>query len=57
MSDTPHITQEAAREMLAALRAAVRPLELYQAYGWSDRGRVIPKIRAAIARATGGEGV
>ena len=39
-------------ELLAALQAAVQPLHLYRAYGWSDRARVIPKAEAAIALAT-----
>jgi hypothetical protein len=30
---------------------ALRPLELYQAYGWADRDRVIPRLKRAIEAA------
>lgn len=40
-------------QMLAALEAAKAPLEMYCAYGWSDRNGVIGKVDAAIAAAKG----
>ena len=35
-------------DVLAALKAAVEPLELYHAYGWPDRDGVISKVKAVI---------
>ena len=45
--------QLAAPDLLAALKAAVEPLELYHAYGWPDRDGVIAKVKAAIRKAEG----
>lgn len=55
MSDTPtpHITQQAAREMLAALRTFVIKAGLSGIFSDAE----VDAARAAIARATGGEGV
>lgn len=47
--------REKVAQLLAALEAAKPPLELYQAYGWSDRAGVIAKVGTAIAAAKGGE--
>ena len=38
-------------ELLEALEASICPLELYKAYGWPDRDRVISKAKAAIEKA------
>ncbi len=43
--------REKVAQLLAALKSAQTPLELYQAYGWSDRGGVIRQVGAAIAAA------
>ena len=43
----------AAPDLLAALKAAIEPLELYHAYGWPDRDGVIAKVKAAIRKAEG----
>lgn len=43
----------AAPDMLAALKAALDPLELYHAYGWPDSDGVIRQLKAAIAKAEG----
>jgi hypothetical protein len=40
-------------EMLKALKEAVEPLQLYQAYGWPDRGGVIRQMKTAIKNAEG----
>lgn len=42
-----------APELLEALESAIAPLELYKAYGWSDRNNVIGKAKASIAKAKG----
>jgi hypothetical protein len=42
---------ELERELLDALKEALMPVEMYRAYGWSDRARVIPKIKTATTRA------
>lgn len=41
-------------QLQAALEAAKPPLELYRAYGWSDRAGVIATVDAAIAKVKGG---
>lgn len=45
----------AAPDLLAALKQAIEPLELYHAYGWPDRDGVIAKVKAAIRKAEGAE--
>ena len=40
-------------ELLDALENAIPALELYKAYGWTDRKNVIFKAKAAIAKARG----
>jgi len=40
-------------ELLEALKSAKMPIEMYRAYGWSDRDGVIEKMTAAIAKAQG----
>lgn len=40
-------------QLLAALEAAKAPLEMYRAYGWTDRNGVIGKVDAAIAEVKG----
>jgi len=39
-----------AGELAEALRAAEMPVLMYNAYGWTDRDRVIPKIKEALAK-------
>ncbi len=43
----------AAPELYAALESALMPVEMYHAYSWPDRAGVIPKIKAALAKARG----
>lgn len=42
-------------ELVEALKAAKMPLELYNAYGWLDCDGVRGKVKAALAKAEGGE--
>ena len=42
-----------ANKLLVALEAAKAPLEMYRAYGWTDRNGVIGKLDAAIAAVKG----
>ena len=48
-----HRLEQAAPDLLAALKATVDPLELYHAYGWPDRNGVIANAKAAIRKAEG----
>lgn len=38
-------------DLVKALKAAIEPLQLYQAYGWADRGGVISQLQAALKNA------
>lgn len=45
--------EQAAPDLLAALKQSIGPLELYHAYGWPDRDGVINKVKSAISKAEG----
>lgn len=47
------IIMASAPDLLAALKAALGPLELYHAYGWPDSDGVIRRLKAAISKAEG----
>jgi hypothetical protein len=39
-----------AGELAEALKAAEMPVLMHRGFGWADRERVIPKIKAALAK-------